>query len=214
MLSEACFTLRGSALFLDSLRGKEKLVNVWVCSLFFFKFTLQLNMVRQRKDGDSLERTDGSKPTWKVFLAVWLFFCSVLYLMSAYSVCPSGCQSLSLPLSVFLPQINTCTHTHITRDSLMELNVPWILYVILMRFKLLLFIWALSYMVWGQPCINKQTLCNCVCVWVHPQGVTNLPVIKLQSLFVFKWKLPSSERAGSRGGAAQGPLTLAPISLA
>lgn len=28
--------------------------------------TFQLNMVRQRKDGDSLERLDGSKPTWKV----------------------------------------------------------------------------------------------------------------------------------------------------
>ncbi|XP_047188825.1 liprin-alpha-4 isoform X1 [Scophthalmus maximus] len=27
--------------------------------------TQELNMVRQRKDGDSLERTDGSKPTWK-----------------------------------------------------------------------------------------------------------------------------------------------------
>lgn len=32
--------------------------------------TQELNMVRQRKDGDSVERTDGSKPTWKVFLAV------------------------------------------------------------------------------------------------------------------------------------------------
>uniref|UniRef100_A0A668VMH9 Liprin-alpha CC2 domain-containing protein n=1 Tax=Oreochromis aureus TaxID=47969 RepID=A0A668VMH9_OREAU len=27
--------------------------------------TQELNMVRQRKDGDSVERTDGSKPTWK-----------------------------------------------------------------------------------------------------------------------------------------------------
>lgn len=27
-------------------------------------------MVRQRKDGDSLERVDGSKPTWKVCLDV------------------------------------------------------------------------------------------------------------------------------------------------
>lgn len=27
-------------------------------------------MVRQRKDGDSLERVDGSKPTWKVCLGV------------------------------------------------------------------------------------------------------------------------------------------------
>uniref|UniRef100_A0A668AVG0 PTPRF interacting protein alpha 4 n=1 Tax=Myripristis murdjan TaxID=586833 RepID=A0A668AVG0_9TELE len=27
--------------------------------------TQELNMVRQRKDGDSMERTDGSKPTWK-----------------------------------------------------------------------------------------------------------------------------------------------------
>lgn len=31
--------------------------------------TFQLNVVRQKKDGDSLERVDGSKPTWKVCLA-------------------------------------------------------------------------------------------------------------------------------------------------
>lgn len=36
--------------------------------------TFQLNMVRQRKDGDSLERLDGSKPTWKVGLDVWLMW--------------------------------------------------------------------------------------------------------------------------------------------
>lgn len=37
-------------------------------------------MVRQRKDGDSLERLDGSKPIWKVCLDVWL-------ILSAWPAC-------------------------------------------------------------------------------------------------------------------------------
>lgn len=46
-------------------------------------------MVRQRKDGDSVERTDGSKPTWKVFLAVFVLnFISVRH-VSVWPLCAS-----------------------------------------------------------------------------------------------------------------------------
>lgn len=59
--------------------------------------TFQLNMVRQRKDSDSLERVDGSKPTWKVCLDVQLFFLAshlhvlpVLVLVSNF--CPTHAE--------------------------------------------------------------------------------------------------------------------------
>lgn len=56
-------------------------------------------MVRQRKEGDSLERVDGSKPTWKVCLdARLILLClhvlSVLVFVSYLCVAHAGILTL------------------------------------------------------------------------------------------------------------------------
>lgn len=71
------FFVRGS---LKQWKENDNCANVAIVPFWYLPLsTFQLNMVRQRKDGDSLERLDGSKPTWKVCLDAWLILSRVCW---------------------------------------------------------------------------------------------------------------------------------------
>lgn len=67
-------------------------------------------MVRQRKDGESVERTDGSRPTWKVTAPLlW-----ALFLCLHIALCLSGCRAPPLCF-LFLSHIKF-THARTRRQ--------------------------------------------------------------------------------------------------
>lgn len=172
---------------------QKKIVNVWVRSLiFFFLFFLSFLIYISVEHGETKEGwwLSGAN-RWIQTYMEGLPGCVIVFLLCALShVC---LYYLSVWLSVAVSVSDFCLssthlHTH-TQGRLMEHKSSFNFLMILITWKLLLSIWALSSMVSGHPW-NEHTLCNCV--WACPRGVTNLPVIKQQSLFVSGWKSPPS----------------------